>query len=325
MGKRKVTYYVQLVLFSLCTSLALTMRFEPMEECGFVLKNIYPEIVHGFKGTSWESTCFTFLLVIVNKEIDKIRKEQYKYLTILGCLLGFLCLAGESYSVNNSLNPLVGSYIQVFKAIIYFVGMSYLFFRIGILLDLLFDGEWECISFSKEGLQKKLNIYRKHPFGTVWVYLLLIVLPQVVLSYPARMSYDARFQLAQYFGLEQFTSHHPPVSTVLMGKIVSMGLKCGSGNLGYFAYIFLQYLIYTLVTAYLVYTIRVHLHAPAWLQIVTIFVFSFSPYHAAYVGQMLKDIIYSYAFLLFVIEVFFFLYKEYAWDNRHRMSMVFSA
>lgn len=87
-------------------------------------------------------------------------------------------------------------------------------------------------------------------------------------------------------------------------------MERGGGNLGVFFYDILQYFVLALVTAYLLYTLNISLHAPKWLQALTLLVTLVSPYHAAFVGVMLKDLLYSYCLLFFMIEIVWLLDAE---------------
>lgn len=87
-------------------------------------------------------------------------------------------------------------------------------------------------------------------------------------------------------------------------------MERGGGNLGVFFYGILQYFVLAFVTAYLLYTLNVFLHAPKWLQALTLLVTIISPYHAAFVGVMLKDLLYSYSLLFFMIEMVWLLDAE---------------
>lgn len=165
--------------------------------------------------------------------------------------------------------------------------------------------------------------YRKHPFGFPLVVFLVALFPQLVFSYPARMTIDAYAQLAQYFGVGTYAVHHPPASTWLMGKVVSFGLLFGNGNRAVFLYIAIQYLLLAVISAYLVYTIRIFFHAPRWLQITTILVTVLAPYHAAYVGVMVKDIIYAYAILLMEIELLYMLHSDFNFWKSGRHCILF--
>ena len=62
-------------------------------------------------------------------------------------------------------------------------------------------------------------------------------LPYLVLCWPGSLTYDAQWQLGQYFGRTAATNHHPWLSTLLLGGIVDLG---GSLDWGLFCYILFQ-------------------------------------------------------------------------------------
>lgn len=43
---------------------------------------------------------------------------------------------------------------------------------------------------------------------------------------------DARSQIEQFFGVWEFTSHHPPFSTLILGVCYYLGYLVGNCNLG---------------------------------------------------------------------------------------------
>lgn len=325
MGKRKIRYYVLLVLLSMCVAAALTMNYEPMENCSWNMNTVYWEMLHGFWGTSLSSTVLALVLIKCNCVIDRLKKEKMPGFTILGIIIALICVMGESFSIDNTLSALSASPVQVFKSTVYIVGIAYLLEQSAVLVTRGLDRNANVILISGKVWDKIRSCYRKHTYLTVFVITLIMTFPQLFFSYPARMSYDARYQLAQYFGLNTFTSHHPPVSTWLMGKIVSIGQLFGNGNVGVFLYICVQYILYAAVTAYLLYTIRYYLKSPLWLQLVTLFIFEISPYHAAYVGQMLKDILYAYMVLVFIIEMAYFLGEEKTQNKVHLLLFLLSS
>lgn len=325
MRNRKISYYVSLVLFSVCAAVSLAMNYEPMENCGWNMSTVYKEMIHGFGGTSLSSTVLALALIKCNRVIDQLKKEKMPGLTILSIIIAMICVMGESFFVDNTLSALSASPVQVFKSTVYIVGIAYLLEQSAVLVIHGLDKKTNVLMISGKVWDKIRNCYRKYTYLIVFVITLLITFPQLFFSYPARMSYDARYQLAQYFGLNAFTSHHPPVSTWLMGKIVSIGQLCGNGNVGVFLYICVQYILYAAITAYLLYAIRYYLKSPLWLQLVTLFIFELSPYHAAYVGQMLKDILYAYMVLVFIIEMAYFLNRGKAQNRVHLLLFLLSS
>lgn len=324
-GNRK--YYITLIICSICMALTLTMNFGPTEgnDAGGI-SDIYNEMNHGFGGTSFLATLLSGLLIWCNYHIDNIKKEKL-HVGIISCFLAIIWLMAESFSLDNTLSALYSSNVQCLKSVIYVVGSASLLNQLAYLLQFLL----EVSAIKGKDLPQKetwlIKQYRKHPFGCPLAVFLTALLPQLIFSYPARTSRDSIRQLLQYFGLEAFTAHHPPVSTWLMGKVVSMGWLLGSGNRGIFLYIVLQYLLLAVISAYLVYTIRISFHAPRWLQMGTMLITVLSPYHAAYLGVMVKDVVYAYAILLMEIELLYMLRSDVVFwkQKQHCILFWFSA
>ncbi len=110
-----------------------------------------------------------------------------------------------------------------------------------------------------------------------------------------------------FYGEQAFTSHHPPFHTWLIGMAVQLGRKMGSANMGLFLFILLQTILFALVLSYSITTMK-RLNAPRWLIVLTKFIAVVSPYYTAYIGLITKDTLYSYAFLLFMIELIYLVY-----------------
>ena len=306
----KYAYYLKTIILTLCTAVALTMDFSPQDTSVMSLSAIYPDLLHGFGGTSFIATVVWAALFYGAVKIDKMRSEKMHTILLVCFLLAIIWTMGKSFSIDNTLKTLCCSYVQVLKTLIYTVGITYLLFQLAFLYQKLLDVSVEGSKTAAINSSCIIKMYRKHPFGFPLIVLLVGMLPHLILSYPTRMSFDARYQLGFYFGLRKFSSHHPPFSTWVMGKMVSLGVAMSGGNLGVFLYSVMQYLVLALVTAYLIYTLKVHLHAPKWLQAITLLITLISPYHAAFVGVMIKDLLYSYCLLLFVIEMVYILRAE---------------
>lgn len=314
--KKDRRYYITLVLCSIVTALALTMNFAPSAENALGgIKDIYPDIENGFGGTAFIATFLSGLLIWCNYHIDQIKKDKL-HVGIICFLIAIVWLMGESFYLDNTLFAVYGSYVQCLKSVIYLGGSTYLLTQLAYLFEFLLD----CSIKGKDLPQKEtwlVRQYRKHPFGCPLTIFLIVLFPQLIFSYPARMNYDAIGQLLQYFGLDTFAAHHPPASTWLMGKVVSLGLYLGNGSRAIFLYITLQYLLLAVISAYLVYTIRIYFCAPRWLQLTVILITLLAPYHAAYVGMMVKDIIYAYVILLMEIEMLYMLHSDFRfWESK---------
>lgn len=323
-GNTSLLFYLKMIVLTLCTTLALTMNFSPSDEAAFEVQAIYTELLDGFGGTSFIATFLWGVFLYLSIKIKELRTAHISGLFPVCLILAVIWAMGQSFQIDNTLNALHCSYVQILKTIIYVAGITNLLYQIGCLFKEALD-KTACKQYPLFKTEHfALHLYRKHPFITSMALLAVGTLPQLIVSYPTGLSYDARLQLLYYFGLLDFSSHHPPFSTWLMGKIVSLGVILGSSNLGIFFYCVLQYLIFVLVMAYLLYTIRVYLRAPGWLQALTLFTALTAPYHAAYVGVMIKDVLYSYCLLLFVIEMVYYI-RGNTYNTRHILLLCSSA
>ena len=309
-NEKGYAYYLKTAILTLCTAVALTMNFSPRDTSGMGLSALYPDLLNGFEGTSFIAAVVWAALFYGAVKIDDLKRFKMRKIhsIVPVCLLlAAVWMMGKSFSIDNTHNALCSSYVQILKTIVYMTGITYLLSQAAYLFKSLLDAGAAGHVTAVSGTSGLKGLYQKHPFGAPLVVLLVGMLPHLLLSYPVRMSYDARNQLGYYFGLLPFSSHHPPFGSWLMGKVVSVGLLAGSGNLGVFLYCILQYLAFAFVTAYLLYTLQVYLYAPKWLPMITLLVTLLSPYHAAFVGVMLKDLLYSYCLLLFMIEMAYIL------------------
>ncbi len=323
MYRKNRRYYFTLALCSICIALTLTMNFTPRAEgTSGNIGDIFADMKNGFGGTAFITTLLSGLLIWCNYHIDLIKKDKL-YVGMICFPIAIVWLMGESFALDNTLSALHSSPVQCLKSIIYVVGSTYLLTQLAHLLRFLLDAS----ALNGRDLPQTetwlVRQYRKHPFGFPLVVFLTVLFPQLVLSYPARMHFDVTGQLLRYFGLDTLAAHHPPASTWLIGKVVSLGMLLGNGNRAVFLYIVLQYLLLSVLSAYLLYTMRIYFHSPRWLQMATLLVTALAPYHAAYVGAMVKDVIYAYAVLLMEIELLYMLHPDFRFWESKRHGVLF--
>ena len=125
------------------------------------------------------------------------------------------------------------------------------------------------------------------------------------------------------WGLYEFTSHHPPAHTVYFSSIIALGKKLGSANLGLFAVMLLQAGMHSAVFAYALHTMR-QLGAPRYLRVLSLLAVMFCPFYVTAYPAVIKDNVYSWAILLFVVEVIHMLRlgRDYWRSGRHMALLV---
>ena len=214
---------------------------------------------------------------------------KHKCFLAISGIFAFFALLYRPMETAESLYPLYGSVGQIAKTCILLVlytilsyyGITFFYYY----LNRLRSGEGEKhLSYAKKAL-----------------ILALVWLPHVLVAYPASIPPDTEAQLMQFMGYEPFTAHHPPAHTYLAGICTQLGKKfLGSYNAGIFFCVILQYLIMVLVFAYSIHYLEKR-KAPAFILGFQWVVCGLSPLVTGFVGVVLKDVIYSAFFVLFVV------------------------
>ena len=214
---------------------------------------------------------------------------KHKCFLAISCIFASFALLYQPMETAESLCPLYESAGQIVKTCILFVLYTLLFYY-GITLFYYYlnglrsrEGK-KCLSYPKKAL-----------------ILALVWLPHVLVAYPASIPPDTEAQLMQFMGYEPFTAHHPPAHTYLAGICTQLGKELlGSYNAGIFLCVVLQYLIMVLIFAYSIHYLEKR-KAPAFILGCQWVVCGLSPLITGFVGVVLKDVLYSAFFVLFVI------------------------
>ena len=317
-----------IVKFILCffTSIALNIRFEIPEELSQMtgessLSKIFSNFQNSLSGTMAAAALLFAALVAVEIYLHKKQAKRTFLLYIICFLLAIVWVMGESFRRTNSLSLLYANAGQVVKSLIYIAGITWLLAELAALFTLFLESghDWKC----KNGRLKQL--YSSRPFSVTFAALFICWLPNLILSYPAAMCVDVWKQILQFYGEQPFTAHHPPAHTILTGLSEELGQLLGNGNLGLFLYIFIQTMIFALILTYMLDTMR-KLSAPIWLRALSFITAITSPYYTQYLGMIVKDNIYSYCILLFVIEIVYMLILKNAYwlSKRHLLLLAVS-
>lgn len=215
---------------------------------------------------------------------------------VISIILAFLWLISEGFAIDNTVRSLYSTPLQIVKSMVYILGAAHLLNRIGAVFHELITEK------SKAGnkLEKKMP-----PFVFWFIIMLIVWMPHTVISHPASIECDAWDSLYQFFGKSEFTAHHPPVFTVLLGLLASWGLSVGNINAAFFVWTMLQTILCSAIMAYALVCISETLHAPRWLVISVFIIAAVSPLYTCYVTTIVKDTMFSFAVLLYLVEMIY--------------------
>ncbi len=150
--------------------------------------------------------------------------------------------------------------------------------------------------------QALLRLYREHTQAFCVAVLLLCWLPRVVSAYPVVMSSDTRTQVEQALGLEPLYANHPIFGTLLLRLFIRVGKAVLSGGgAGLTLCVLAQVLLAATILGYSQAIMR-RLGAPRWLRAGTLLLCGFGQAYSGNVAVLLKDVPYTYAFLLLACE-----------------------
>ncbi len=162
------------------------------------------------------------------------------------------------------------------------------------------------------------EVYRKHPYLSVYLLFLIVDLPYMIATYPAMFWGDAPAQIMQGYNLKDETAsylklldegfflnqHHPVPHTLLIHFFVALGKNIfGSYNFGIFLYAFFQFSFITLVIAYITHYFY-EKKLPKFLMVVMLVYYLLSPRIQNHMFLVTKDIIYGGFTMLFVVSLF---------------------
>ena len=310
-----------LLLCSAAAALALVMTFrcktfeiEYLSAPAEVFDNLY----RSFKGKSLTTTILTAaVFYFAERRFDRKLVCKPVFLLFSG-FLAAIWLMAEGFRIDNTLDSLSLTGGQVCKSVIYFIGIFFLSYEMTAFFYHFLEKSASQILTAPKG--KISSLSDRNMFIIITVSLLLIWYYPVVVAYPAILGNDQWTQLAQYWGVIPFTTHHPPAHTFLIGTCTQIGLMLGDVNRGLFAYVLVQVVLYALTVGYSFQVLR-RLRAPAWLKGLYYVSVALSPYYSNRVGACSKDNIFSISVLLFIIELIYAMLDpdEFAEKRSHRI------
>lgn len=152
-------------------------------------------------------------------------------------------------------------------------------------------------------------ILEKHSFLIPFFIILACGLPYIIAFYPGTVQDDGNVQLQQFLGNYGKTSHHPYLSTIILGTCFKIGSSLGNDNLGIFTFTFLQFLFSSFVFAYTIDFMK-KIKAPIELRFLTLIYFSIFTIWPINAYTFVKDTIYYLIFVLIVIKIFKYVTTE---------------
>jgi len=150
-----------------------------------------------------------------------------------------------------------------------------------------------------------ISFCRKHFLLLGFLVILLGWLPWILMNYPGTSCPDGNLQLKQFLGDADWAGGHPPLSTLIMGALFSLGRFLVDANFGFFLYCFFQTCVGAWIFAYSMKKLLDLGISVRWCGVGILF-FAFSPFWGTYAQWFEKDLLYAEVTALqavFLLEV----------------------
>ena len=302
--------YIALLCFFTTWMFGLDFEVPTVENDVGIIFGIMENLRQSFRYDSFTMTIIFAALFYACIKIDKKKTHNMYGLYAVNAIIAILWLMSEGFRINDATTNIYCTEGQIAKSIIYVIGATHLLNVLSGLLYEFLKAKNPTMEINTK-TSKIGDFYSKHSYIWWFILMFLVWIPHTIISHPASMECDAWDSLYQYFGKAPFTAHHPPVFTVLLGWFASLGLSLGDVNVGFFLWVLLQTLICTAIMAYVLYTMN-KLKAPQWLIIITFLIVAISPFYNSYVTTIVKDTPYSFAVLLYMVEL---VYMHMDWKK----------
>lgn len=220
---------------------------------------------------------------------------------IISLLFGLFMVIGGSYYALDNWDFLFANKYQFALSLFVLVGYVSFFYSCLLMLFSFTDSGklFKASSLSENRFQR---FFRERTLLFSWAVIFVCWIPVLVIYYPGSVPHDGFTQLNMFFGVQDFTNHHPAFMTWLMGWFMQLGRFLGSDNLGIFSYVLAQSVFCAFAFALSIRYLR-ELKAPMWLQIAPLVYFALFPVWPAYAQAEIKDTLFTGFFVLYTLQL----------------------
>lgn len=276
-----------------------------------VIEDIYPfssyfacfimQLAYAFKNCGIEDVVVFIAVLYMFSYLDNkgicYKKIGY-FIGFAYSVIYYLCL---SFYLYNNIDLLKATPFQMFISVVRICGYTILFSGIvRIALDYM----------SKINYMYDDRISNKK---TTWIKYAMVIflcwLPWMIMDFPGSFNVDSIDQLKAFYGDIVWTSHHPPLVTIIMGVFVSIGKAINCTNFGVFLYIVFQGIIGAIIFSYSVVK-AVEFGASNKFCTGALLFFAVVPMWGCYVQWFEKSLIYTEFITLFTVYLVDIVYKK---------------
>lgn len=318
--------YLYVFIFSVISTLVFIVDFAPVDRAflvdGNVIYRFLTEIfisIDNYNGISvilWIFIFYFYFNVYFNGEKDK---KKNLFLIIISIVFSIFTIVSKCYVLDNTLNAIYSSSVQIIKTVIFFVGYIIIYYAL-LKKFLSFKFDLNIVNKIKKKTEFIIEKINDHPIITSFILILIMWLPLIIISYPGLSNGDTIDQLDQFFHQDKSWSansinllsedvyinkHHSVLHTVVMGLILKFGNELISYTFGAGIFIILQVILLVFIFSFMIkYMNRIKINSLIILW--SIFFVGVNPIVVTYAICALKDTpnaIFNMLYVIFLLQI----------------------
>jgi len=237
-----------------------------------------------------------------------------KVILIISIIFSLFFICGYAIFKTSTIDVLFYDPINILVTIFIFCLFVPSFYIFIYLLYSLFDN----LRY-KENSSKLYNfIFEKHPFLIPFLIFIIVGIPFIIYFYPGTVQWDGMKQIDYFYGIKNWSNHHPAFSTLVMGTCVKIGRALIDDNFGIFLYTFPQFILSCATFSYILVFLR-KIKTPKCIIVFTFLFFLLNPVWYINSYTLVKDTMFYLFFIIFFIEFINYFYGE---NNKYKLLLI---
>jgi len=218
-------------------------------------------------------------------------------------------LFSDSETVVALLRGKIGTLITIAAAFARTVG----FYCIALLIIAVQKMAYSKVKDAKYLVQLSDFLFNKKSFLKIFTIIFVLWLPYLIIKFPGSVSADSTWQIRQFFGETEYTTHHPVFSTWIIGGFIWLGSKIINFKFGIFLCALVQYTVMAGAFAYSIVEIS-KLNDNKTYPMVLVVGYAIAPCFGNTASSIVKDAFFCSLFTLFIVKLCTFV-KEFKENN----------
>lgn len=330
-NQRKTVYLFVSIVLGMITALSLSINFIVADfdtalqitGCASPVPMFFAKLQQNVIGDSLHGTLIAiFCAFFYYNIINKIKKKLIWPVLCVSALFAFINVASLSMYHTGTWDFITKNIYQMMISSACMVGYGILFYLTSLSVFYFLEKKKEYIKPNGREKNRVARCFNMHTVLVSFIVIFLCWLPWILIFYPGSVTWDPAYQAQQVFGVIPYNSHHPLLSTWLIGGCFYLGHMLGNDNLGVFLYVLLQSSICAFVYAKIIDYTK-HTGCSLVFQYLSLAFYSLLGTFGSYAQSVIKDTLFCGIFAFYMLLTVEFLHSPVSYIQHKNRIVVY--